>query len=72
MESTSRKWIEAGKVLAQDPMAQVPCPTCGAEFLEVVDHPWDQDPSLSDRQLRCPQCGATETLVRMRKGDIPQ
>lgn len=67
MQSTRRGWIEAGKILAQDPLAKVTCPVCSSAFLEVEDHAWDQDPNLFDRHLRCSNCGATEVIVRLRK-----
>ena len=38
-------WIEAGKLLADNPAALVSCPVCTNDILHVTDHPpkaWGQ------------------------------
>ena len=67
MDDTRRKWIEAAAILAENPQAQVPCPKCGWEYLEVSDVVYERDPTMFSRYLRCRQCGATEVIDRLRK-----
>ena len=40
-----QRWVEAGKILAADPRAQVLCPRNGDGYLEVTDIPVPGDPS---------------------------
>ena len=35
----TNKWITAGKILAADPKAVVPCPVCDGSNLAVMDIP---------------------------------
>lgn len=58
----SQRWIEAGRILAADPTAQVPCPRCQAATLSAIDQPIDA--RHIERHLRCPACGANSS-VRM-------
>ena len=70
IDPVRQAWIVAGSRLAEDPTAQVPCPNCGPEFLSVTDVPYDADPSMVARYLRCETCGSVEIVdrVRVRKG----
>lgn len=62
-----RRWVVAGIRLAGEPSAQVECPTCGHQYLDVEDVPaGDRDDTIS-RYLRCPKCGAVEVLDRLRR-----
>ena len=56
------RWVEAAKVLAADPRAQVPCPRHGDGTLEVHDIADPADPTSIERHLRCPVCGATNII----------
>lgn len=67
MKESSRRWIEAGKTLSEAPNAKVPCPVCGQADLSVTDGAASGTPPVFDRYMRCPACGATEVIVRMRK-----
>lgn len=71
MKPESRRWIDAGIRLSEDPSALVPCPVCRHEFLEVTDadspSTADSDGAAFDRYLRCAACGAVEVMVRMRR-----
>ena len=57
----SQLWIEAAKILASDPRAEVGCPKCGA-YLNVRDVPWTKDPTYIERYLECPRCGAYNVM----------
>jgi len=60
------KWIEAAKVLMENPFHQVPCPKCGLGFLTVEDEKLDN--AHFDRHLRCATCGAHETIYKRKVG----
>lgn len=62
-----QRWIEAARILGEDPSAKVPCPVCGNDFLEVFDVEYGHDPVMFDRYLTCPSCNAQEVLSRLRK-----
>ncbi|MBZ9997178.1 hypothetical protein [Mesorhizobium sp. BH1-1-4] len=57
-------WIEAGKVLALDPKANVECPDCGEADLSVVDTEAGEE--HIERHMRCPKCGAYNALLKRR------
>ena len=67
MNETSKRWIAAGIKLSADPRAKVRCPVGDDGYLTVEDAP-GPDEGTFDRYLRCPTCGATEVLVRMKRG----
>ena len=58
-------WIEAAKLLVENPRAQVPCPECGLAFLEVEDEPLADE--HTDRWLKCPSCGACNIIYLKNK-----
>jgi uncharacterized C2H2 Zn-finger protein len=62
-----QQWVDAAKVLADDPHAQVRCPRNGDAYLEVIDIPLPGDPTQLERHLRCPACGATN-IIRNPRG----
>jgi len=64
MSSESKKWIEAGIILAQNANAKVNCPVCDQEYLQVKDVHWDEDPEHWERYMYCPKCGATNSLLK--------
>jgi len=55
-------WIEAAKVLIENPYSQVLCPNCGVAFLTVEDERVDDE--HIDRHLKCANCGAHETVLK--------
>jgi uncharacterized C2H2 Zn-finger protein len=61
-----QRWVEAAKVLARDPTAQVLCPRHGDAYLQVTDVSATEDPSQVERYLRCPVCGATNVIRNPR------
>jgi Zn finger protein HypA/HybF involved in hydrogenase expression len=56
------QWIEAATVLITNPHSQVLCPGCGLGFLTVEDECVDE--THIDRHLKCPNCGAHETVLK--------
>jgi hypothetical protein len=67
MNKATQQWIAAGIKLSADPNAKVRCPVRNDDYLTVEDVP-GLDEGTYDRYLRCPRCGATEVLVRMKRG----
>jgi hypothetical protein len=63
-------WIEAGKLLAEDPAALISCPVCANENLRVTDHRSTETPSVVEREMRCLSCGARNYLRLVRPLDI--
>lgn len=61
-----KRWIEAGKVLAQDANAQVPCPVCQSEMLKVSDVINESSPTELERHMICSACGAHNSLRLVR------
>ena len=64
--NVAKRWIEAGKVLAVDATAIVSCPVCGQSHLHVEDVRGKEDSSVIERIMRCPSCGAMNTLRLVR------
>jgi hypothetical protein len=62
-----KRWVEAARVLAADPTAQVPCPRHGDGILVVEDGSDPANPALVERYLRCPACG-TYNVIRNPRG----
>lgn len=58
-EGTQMKWLEAGKALAADPGASIPCPSCGKNNLEVKD---SRAGNIVERWISCPSCRAFNTI----------
>ncbi|MES9963742.1 MAG: hypothetical protein ABW116_09380 [Candidatus Sedimenticola sp. 20ELBAFRAG] len=59
-------WVDAGKVLAENPAAFVYCPVCGREYLHVKDTRSAENPSVIEREMICPSCGAHNYLRLVR------
>lgn len=78
ISDASKRWIQAGIALGNDPTALVPCPDCGKRNLIVEDIPlrWvmskdsgiEWDTPHIDRLMRCPECGFHNYLL-MRTPD---
>lgn len=62
----TKRWIEAGKVLAQDANAQVLCPVCQADTLKVADVRSEINPTELERHMKCSACGAHNSLRLVR------
>lgn len=62
----TQKWIEAGKIIAQNPNAKVLCPECGKNNLEVQDIRNENNSSELERIMECPVCKA-RNILRLRR-----
>jgi hypothetical protein len=62
-----KRWVEAAKILAADPRAQVLCPRNGDAVLQVQDVADPAQPSNVERWLVCPGCGA-RNVIRTTSG----
>lgn len=60
---STRRWIEAGKILAVDKTALVRCPERDDGTLMVHDVVVASDPSVMERHLVCDACGARNILL---------
>jgi hypothetical protein len=67
----TKRWIEAGKLIATDSCAKVPCPACQAAALQIEDVRSEINPSLLERHMLCPQCGAYNSLRLTRPQPEP-
>jgi len=65
MSDTTKRWMEAAKILIQAPSAQVRCPIRDDGVLNVTDHVFADDNTLMERHLVCEHCGA-KNVIRMR------
>jgi hypothetical protein len=65
-QNITRLWIEAGKLLANDPACLVRCPVCDKEYLQVKDIRSAENPSIVEREIRCSSCGAYNYLRMAR------
>lgn len=63
-------WIDAGKLLTEDPATLVLCPVCEKENLHVIDHRSAETPSVIERQMLCSSCGAQNFLRLVRPIDV--
>jgi hypothetical protein len=54
------RWVEAAKILAADPTAQVICPRNGDSYLQVTDT--TASDGTVERRLKCPVCQATNVI----------
>jgi C4-type Zn-finger protein len=61
-----KRWIEAGKILAQDVTAQVPCPVCQSEMLQISDVVNEANPAEVERHMICRACRARNSLRLVR------
>lgn len=57
-----RRWIEAGKSIAENAREQVVCPICQVAVLKVWDVPGNNDELLIERHMLCENCGAYNVL----------
>ena len=69
IRSVTLLWIEAGKLLADDPSALVSCPVCAKDHLNVIDNRSDENPNVVEREMSCSSCGARNYLRLVRPLD---
>lgn len=63
-------WIEAGKLLSDDPVALISCPVCANENLQVTDRRSAETSNVVEREMYCPSCGARNFLRLLRPLEI--
>ena len=63
--SKARNWVEAAKILAEDPSAVVRYPESDDGPLVAHDQVFKGDPTMMERTLRGAKCGAWN-VIRMR------
>jgi len=63
---TTKRWIKAGKILAQDSNAQVLCPVCHVETLKIIDVKNEKKPLELERHMICGACGARNSIRIVR------
>lgn len=68
MTTESHRWIEAGKILAGNPKAKVLCPKNQDAELVVTDESPREHPEIIERHMRCPKCGAYNSIRLHREG----
>ena len=70
MRDDGKAWVEVGKAIAADAKVPVTCPVCAEATLEVWDVPWEAEPKRWERHMKCPACGAYNSL-RMKADPQP-
>lgn len=63
MKRASLRWIEAGKVLSENPSAKVRCPENDDDFLVIEDALPSANATHVERHIRCPKCGAYNSVL---------
>ncbi|MCQ1528818.1 hypothetical protein [Lutispora saccharofermentans] len=66
ISSKTQKWIEAGKLIAENPDAKILCPECEQNNLEVKDIRNDNNVSELERIMYCSNCGA-RNILRLKR-----
>ena len=68
--NTTLLWIEAGKLIAENPAALVSCPVCASSNLSVTDYRRAETSPELEREMCCPSCGARNFLRLVRPLDV--
>lgn len=66
MISKTQRWIEAGKLIADNPYVKIKCPECEQNDLEVQDIKNKYNPSEFERIMYCSNCGA-RNILRLKR-----
>jgi formate dehydrogenase maturation protein FdhE len=64
VKDETRRWVEAGIILAKEPLVVVMCPVCQRAPLEVMDQALGG--KKVERHMRCPLCGAYNSILLER------
>ena len=62
MSEKAKRWIEAGKLFAEDANAKVLCPECENVNLSTIDIVDVNDSQRIERAIFCSSCGAKNYL----------
>jgi len=68
----TRRWIDAGKIIAESAKAEVICPVCQSAVLKIWDVSSDCNEALFERHMFCENCGAYNILRLKREISIPR
>ncbi len=66
MTTKTQKWIEAGKLIADNPEVKVLCPQCEQNNLEVQDVRNEYNSLELERIMYCSNCGA-RNILRLKR-----
>lgn len=66
MKSSTKRWLEAGYILQNDPNAIITCPECNVGKLIVKDEPIDNSSTRIDRYLICDTCGKWNVITMQK------
>ena len=66
MLTKTQKWIEAGKLIAENPDIKVLCPECEQNNLDVQDITNEHNSSELERIMYCPNCKA-RNILRLKR-----
>ena len=61
MSAESKQWLAAGIILAEDPMASIPCPHCNQNQLKIQDI--FSKGVRSEARIYCANCRAQNFLL---------
>ncbi len=62
LSEESKKWMDAVKILGEDPSKKVLCPKCNVGYLFIKDVAWENGKKC-DRYFICPNCKAYNTAT---------
>ena len=62
----TQRWIEAGKLIAENSDTKILCPECEQKNLEVQDIRNEYNPSEFERIMYCSNCGA-RNILRLKR-----
>ena len=70
MSEQWKKWVEVAKEVSANSNADVRCPICNTAKLAVWDEHWEKDSNRWERHMRCPKCGATNSILMKQKKEV--
>lgn len=63
----SKRWLDAGVKIGNNPTARVLCPKCQQADLNVWDQYFAGVATHVERHMKCPKCGAANSMRKARK-----
>jgi hypothetical protein len=63
MKEQTKNWIDAARILMEEPQLKVPCPECGRGRLVVKDEIIPRREKMIDRYLICDNCGRWNVIT---------
>jgi transcription elongation factor Elf1 len=62
-----KRWIDAGRILAENPKELVRCPACLSDNLIIADVEIETNQNRIERHMGCKTCGAKNALLITRE-----